>query len=201
MDFLQKLEKQLKGASSKTIQLAAELLYAQVLTPREGMKPETKVSLVERVLSWSAEPAVRLPDNLRAGLNQGLSRDMTFVIQRPYHLTFILEALRAWDDLDSARREELLNDAWEFKRFLLDVPAKAAQPMREILYFFVHPSHFEAITSRTVKQKIVEAFSGRLESPSSDDDENLLAIRAVLSKEYGDQFHFFQPEIMTALSD
>lgn len=196
VDFMQKYEKQLKGSPRKTIQLAAELLYAQSLTPApQTISPEKKVLHVEKVLSWSTEPAVRLPDDLKVGLNRGLSKDQSFVQQRPYHLTFILETLRAWDGLESARREKLLSDAWEFKRFLEDVPLKAAQSMREILCFFVHPSHFEAITSRDIKEKIVKAFRGRLESVTGDVDKDLLAIRAVLSKEYGEQFHFFQPEI------
>jgi hypothetical protein len=196
VDFMQKFKKQLKDAPSKTIQLAAELLYVQSLTPVEkSIWAEKKLALVETALSWSAEPTVRLPDALRAGFKQGLSNDMGFKLGRPFHLAFLLETLRVWDSFDIARREKLLGDPWEFKRFLEGVPVKGAQPMREILCFFVHPSQFEAITSRSTKKKIVAVFRNRLKSPTGDDDKDLLAIRRVLSKEFGENFHFFQPEI------
>jgi AAA domain (dynein-related subfamily) len=194
--FMPKYEKQLKGAPHSTIQLAAELLYAQLLIPVPAqIKPKTKVSHIETVLSWSGEPVVHLPDDLKDGLNKGLSGGQAFVQQRPFHLAFILETLKKWDGVDRAGRQKLLSDAWDFRGFLKDVPAKAAQAMREILCFFVHPSYFEAITSGKVKKKIVGAFRGKLQSPNGDDDKDILDIRKVLSKEYGEGFSFFQPEI------
>ena len=69
---MQKFEKQLKGAPNKTIQLAAELLYVQSLTPvEESIGSVKKIALVETALGWSAEPTVRLPGDLKAVLEWG----------------------------------------------------------------------------------------------------------------------------------
>ena len=152
-------------------------------------------------MKWLPVPAVGLTDDLMAGLNGGLSKDQSFNQWRPFHLAFILETLRSWDNADTARRESLLRDAWEFKRFLQEIPGKGDQSMREILCFFVHPSQFEAITNRGTKQKIVKAFTKLVESPTGDVDKDFLAIRAVLSKESGEQFSFFQPEIKKKWSE
>jgi len=200
-DFMRKFETLLKGPPNNTIQhntiqLAAELLYAQLLAPvRATIKPETKVRNVARVLSWSTEPVVTLPDKLKSGLTGGLSEDQSFKQWWPYHLAFILETLRAWYDFDRTRRESLLSNPWEFKRFIKQIPHKAAQSMCETLCFFVHPEHFEAITSLAHKKKFIEEFRNLLEPPTGDDDKDLLAIRKVLSKKYTDQFHFFDPKI------
>ena len=202
-EFMQKFEKQLKDSSSDTIHLAAELLYVQLLTSiPQSISRDKKILLVETVLGWSsANPVASLPDALKEALNHGLSMDMGLVIQRPAHLAFIFEALNKWDGVDSDTRVKLLSDAWEFKRFLNDVPVKAGQPMREILYFFVHPSHFEAITSRKIKKKIVAALRKSPQSPTDDDDKIILDIRKRLSKEYRTEFDFFQPDIKKLWDD
>ena len=196
VEFLTKFEKQLKDAPPEIVQLAAEILYVQLLTPTlQSIGLARKISLVETVLSWLKGPAVALPDDLKAGLKGGLSKDQSFQQQRPYQLMFLLETFRAWDGLDHNRRDTLLSDPWEFKAFLQGIPVKAAQSMREILCFFVHPQHFEAITSGSMKAKIVNALRDPLTPSTGDVDKDLLAIRTSLSKEYGEQFNFFQPDV------
>ena len=120
---------------------------------------------------------------------------MSFNQQRPFHIKFILETLLAWDDFDKSRREKLLSDPWEFKKFLAGITATKALSMREILCFFVHPSYFEAITLLEKKKEFAEEFGNLLESPTGDDDKDLLAIRKELSKTYGEEFHFFGKKI------
>ncbi|MBE3037479.1 MAG: AAA family ATPase [Chloroflexi bacterium] len=191
--FLEKYQRQLRDAPDDTIQLAAELLYVQLLTPA-SISRKKKVELVETVLGWSNRP-VSIPNEQEAAFDRGLVMDQSFTWHRPFHLAFMLEALRAWDAVDSARRGILLRDPWQFKDFLQQVPCGAAQCMREILCFFVHPQYFEAITSRDHKRKIVEAFKKRVESLTGDSDKDLYAIRQKLSSEYGEHFHFYHSRL------
>ena len=191
--FLTKFEGQLRGAPAGTIQLAGEILFVQLLTP-SAIGRKKKISLVETVLGWSPQP-VSLPDDLKGAFERGMSNDQSFMQHRPMHLAFLLEVFRGWDAADDARRKALLEDPWKFKEFLRGVPVKAAQPMREILCFFVHPTHFESISSRRCKRLIVEAFADRIESPTGDPDRDLYSIRQALTKDHGDAFSFYQRDI------
>ena len=197
--FINKFERQLKGAPVETIQLAAEVLFVQLLTS-STVSRKKKISLIETVLGWSPK-AVGLPEELKNAFNRGLSNDQSFQRHRPMHIAFILEVSRAWDALDEAQRDELLKEPWQFKQFLADVPAKAAQPMREILCFFVHPDHFESITSRDHKKIIVEKLGAQIESIPDDPDRALYEIRQSLAPKYGEDFTFYQRGVVSEWQD
>lgn len=191
--FLEKFSRQLRGAPLETIQLGAEILYVQLITPW-GMGQEKKITLVDTVLGWAPNP-IAIPDELKQGLSCGLARDQAFLLHRPFHIAFILETLRAWDALGKDRQQELLHDPWAFRSFMDGVPGKASGPMREMLCFFVHAQSFEAISSRSHKKRIVSALKDRLESPTGDLDKDLLAIREKLTDKFGNDFHFYQRDV------
>jgi len=191
--FIKKFSRQLAKAPADTCQLAAEVLFVQLLVP-SAIGRQKKTELVEEVLSWAPSPAA-IPGSMRSAFDRGLTNDMSFLTRRPQQVAFLLEVLRAWDDKDKGQRERLLGDPWEFKAFLHDVRAFAAQPMREMLCFFVHPDSFESISSRQHKDLIVGTFRDHLAAASGDRDKDLLAIRKVLSEEYGDGFSFYRPEV------
>ena len=191
--FLTKFKRQLTGVTDDTIQLAAELLYAQILTPMK-IGQDKKVELIEAVLGWMSKP-ISLPEPCRTALEGGFVTDISFALGRPYHLSFLLETLKAWDKLDQDDRDRLLSDPWAFKQFLKGVPAKGANSMREILCFFVHPAHFEPISSAKHKKKIAEAFADRLSEHTGDPDKDILAIRESFSDEYGEGFSLYHPKI------
>lgn len=187
--FMTKYERQLKDAPPEVVQLAAELLFMHLLVPF-GTSRKKKLELVQQVLSWSSVP-VQIPSDLQNALNRGMVSDQSFGLHRPYHLAYILEVLKAWDNLDKTRRAHLLQDPWAFRDFARSVKGKACQPMREILCFFIHPDHFEAITSGKHKQQIVEAFQNRVEALTGDVDKDLAAIRKAMQPEFGEAFHFY----------
>lgn len=187
--FMTKYERQLKGCPPEVVQLAAELLFVHLLVPF-GTSRKKKLELVQQVLSWSSVP-VQVPNDLQNAFNRGLVRDQSFGLHRPYHLAYILEVLKAWDGFDKTRRSQLLQDPWAFRKFARSVEVKACQPMREILCFYVHPEHFEAITSRKHKRQIIEAFQERVEGLPGDPDKDLAAIRMAMQSEFGEDFHFY----------
>jgi 5-methylcytosine-specific restriction enzyme B len=191
--FLDKFQGQLNGAPAQTIQLAAELMFVHLLTPYK-MGAKTKTTLVQRVISWSPKP-FDFPAAMREAFDRGLVTDQSFMQHRPYHLWFLIEVLRRWHGLPSGDQQRLLMEPWAFKAFALSVEIKACQPMREILYHFVHRNYFEPITSRQHKKLICDAFRNRVSDPPEDVDQLLLKIREALTPEYGEGFHYYRPEL------
>jgi MoxR-like ATPase len=191
--FTEKFRRQLDGAPADTCQLAAELVYVQLLTPF-NMGAKAKSTLVDTVRSWSSVQ-IPFPDDLRRAFDRGLVTDQSFMQARPNHLWYLIEVLRKWNALAMDERVRLLADPWAFKTFGVGVEVKACQPMREILYFFVHPAYFEDITSRKHKQLLCDKFRSRVASPASDVDQLLHQIRDVLSKEYGVGFNYYSTSI------
>ncbi|MFG0243797.1 MAG: McrB family protein [Phycisphaerales bacterium JB054] len=191
--FIEKFSKQLSGTSPQAIQLAAELLFAQLLTPYNMGSPAKKL-LLQNVLALMPNPP-KIPDRLAQALDRGMVSDQSFLRQRPSHLTLLIELLRAWRALSDERRASLLAAPWEFKTFVLSVEVPAAQPMAQMLLSMVHPDSFESITSRKHKRLICEAFSDKVQPAHDDVDRQLLAIREAMTPSYGEGFSFYQDDI------
>lgn len=104
--FTDKLKKQLAGAPSGICQLAAELVYVQLLTPFK-MGAKAKSLLVDTVRSWSSIQ-VPFPEDLHRLSERGLVSDQSFMQHRPFHLWYLIEVLRKWNSLPADEREQLL---------------------------------------------------------------------------------------------
>lgn len=192
-DFATKLKGQLRGAPPEVIQLAAEALFIQMLTPI-GMGATTKIGLLKDILSWTPSPPA-LPASVLA-LPRGIVMDRTFLIHRPFHLGFILQMAIQWKGLSASERELLLKDPWKLKEWLVTIDLRRVGPMKEMMCYFMHPDCFEPISSRTHKKKICNAFPELIvESNRNDYDRAILDIRRSLSATYGDGFHFYQEAI------
>lgn len=191
--FTEKFRGQIGEAGDESIQFAAELLYSQMLGTK-SIKQAKKVQLVEQILGWMEEP-VSIPEERRKSLKEGLVVAQSFAQWRFAHLRYLLNVLKAWDEVDSDQRQKLLSDPWAFKEWVSDVSAKEAYSMAEMLLFYVHPDTFESITSRPDKKKIVKAFEDRLAESSDDRDKDLFAIRRLLSNEYGEGFSFYEKDL------
>lgn len=191
--FLVKFEKQLKGATPDVLQLAAELVFAHLLTPYK-MSAKKKREVLDAVLSWSPQ-RINVPVELLQAFEQGLVNDMSFFQARPYHLQYLIEVTIAWRGLSPVEQARFRAEPLAFKAFARSIHVKAGQPMREILYYFVHPSYFEVITSRDHKEIIAKRFRDEVESPASDIDELLNQIRTKLSLRYGPDYDYYGPEL------
>ncbi|MGN6110786.1 MAG: ATP-binding protein [Kofleriaceae bacterium] len=194
-DFFSKLRTQLDGATSAELQLAAELLYVQQFFTAQTV-PEKKIQNVREVLGWSNQP-VDIPGWAIDGMQTGLAGDQSFNQHRPYHLAWLIEFLLAWHR-SSRDRGELLSDPWQFREFVQEVEGSrgAHQPMREAWMYMIFPASFEAISSRSDKIDVREAFLDLLGHPPSDNiDADLLDIRRALTRDAGDDFHLYQGEV------
>lgn len=193
-DFITKLREQLQGAPDYTIQLAAELLYVHLLVPCV-LKGAAKRKLLGTVLSW-ASGSVSLPPDLDRALDRCLITDMTFNLQRPFFLAFLVEFGLAWWRTEPQARETALANPWKFKEFVTALPAVKAVGQREALLHLVYPDTFESISSRKHKERIAKVFADRIpDDAPSDVDRRLAMLRPALEEEFGDGFNYYSQKL------
>jgi 5-methylcytosine-specific restriction enzyme B len=191
--FIEKFQDQLAGAPSPTIQLAAELMFVNML-PVSDSGAGMKRSLIARVLSWGADH-VKLPVDLEPAMEHGISNFGPALAQRPFHLAFLIGFLKKWKSLSDDERGDLLADPWGFKDLVVSLPTGSAQAQREALLMLVFPATFEPIVSVAGKSQIARFFSDHVMQPTEDVDRQLAQIRASLANVYGPRFDFYQPDI------
>lgn len=193
--FLEKLKRQLAGAPSATVQLAAEVAYINALTPRDIGAP-AKLNVVETILSWLPSPPT-LPDDLREALDGGFaSGGIAFGTHRPFQLWFLIRLAEAFKVASVDERNRVLEDPWAFKDMTEAVPMERAQSQREALLHIVHPQVFETTLSGVYKRQIVDAFAELAPADEGDVDRALLAIREAMTPEYGENFSFYEDPVV-----
>ena len=189
--FEEKFQRQLVGAPTATIQLAAEVVFVHFLIARD-IGGSAKRHLIDLIRSWSHEP-ISIPHDLDAVLDLGIcNTGVAFKTYRPNQLWFLIDAIRAWKELPGAKREQLLREPWEFKDFIEVIPQKAAYTQRQALIHLVFPETFEDMVSRDHKALIVQAFKPEVPAPLPQDPDRALAIiRKQLTPEFGEDFAFY----------
>jgi 5-methylcytosine-specific restriction enzyme B len=191
-NFETKFLRQLDGAPSATVQLAAEILYVHLLITTQ-LRGQTKRDLITKVLQVSPTPVV-IPPAFATTLDGGLcNAGQSFLRHRHYLLTFLVEMVKVWKTLGDVSR--LLKDPWAFKHFVFSVPARAARVQQHALLHLVHPDTFEPIVSEPHKEMIAEQFRGLVTDPAADVDRQLLEIRQRLRPQFGQDFSFYQEAI------
>lgn len=191
--FEEKITRQLAGASRDTVQLVAEMLFVQVLTPK-GVKQKKKIETVDEIIRLSPEP-IPFPKELQEAFAVGLANDISFLLHRPRQLCYFIEFMRSWRQRSFKEREELLSDPWAFRRFARSIKVPSSNSFREMLCFLVFPREFEQIGSTKHKERIRKAFADRIGGGSGDVDKDLLLIRKSLEGEFGEGFTFYEDEI------
>ena len=200
-DHLQKLERQLREAPPQAYQLMAEVTYVHLLVP-SNMGGPRKREQVKQILGWSPE-VVDVSPKLLATLDKGLAHIGKGLNNRPDYLGCIIEFAMALKRLSHDDRLHLLDDAWDFKAFLMDLSfeskiffgTRTAHLQRLALMHLVHPGTFEPIVSADHKQKIAAALKGRVKHPDEDVDRELLQIRAAMETDGGETVDFYSDDI------
>ena len=191
--FENKFRRQLAGAPSDTIQLAAEALFVTLLGPSD-VGAKSKQRSIETVLSWSPDPA-SLPARLLPALNGGIGGYGIAIMHRPFQLWMLVEFVRKWKSLPTSEREQALADPWKLKQELLSVKVRYGATQREALLNLLRPDVFEPIIARSHKQAIVAAFRQYARNSRSDIDDQLLQVRAGLTPTQGVGFSFYGTEL------
>jgi 5-methylcytosine-specific restriction protein B len=195
--FKEKLARQLQGAPTATIQLAAEVVFVHFLIALDVGAP-VKQALVGEILSWAPEK-IEIPAELKEAFDSGVcNTGVGFNTYRPFQLFFLIDALRDWKHLSESHRLALLADPWEFKDWLELIPQKAAYIQRQALLHLLFPDTFEDTVSRRYKALMIDAFSSEVDDVlPADPDRALTLIRAALTPKYGEGFSFYEPEIQS----
>ena len=206
--FIDKLERQLANSPPEVYQLMGEVLYFHFLI-EYAKNTDREQETINTVLGWAPSP-VAIPPGLVASLVPGLVRSgQGFNTYRPFQVGFIIEFVEQWKEQSNAC-VLLLDDPWEFKNFLNNIPLRSRllsnsgnryRMQREAILHLVFPDTFEAITSFGDKEKIANTFADRVKEPTDDIDRKLEQIRSGLATEYGSDFHFYDAHIKRLWQD
>jgi len=191
--FMQKLEKQLDGASTGVKILAAELLTLQTL-PLSNVRAQTKLGKVNTILQWAAN-GTTLPDSIRRGLeakgafNGGTGFNMSQWRHLCWQARLILHLRES-----TLSAERILNGELGFLAVTHSMP-EDVPAIRYTLEYLARPDLCEPIVNREHRRKIRNAFAGVIGGPSGDGDlpivKDLHAIRGAQqgnSPEYVDWY-------------
>lgn len=193
--FIQKFERQLTGAPSATVQLAAEALYIYYLIVWPGKVPATtKRNRIHKVLAWTSSVLI-IPEPLDAALDAGLIDLGPALGQVHASVQVIIEFSQHWKGLSEEQRTDALSDPWAFKDEVNAIDFPYASIQKNALLHLIHPKHFEPISSTRNRQDIEESFTNLLIHRSGDVHRDLLEIRNHLNEIYEPGFHFYDEQI------
>ena len=183
--FEDKLRAQLAGAPSELVCLMADLItfhFLFVTSVTGGRKRE----LVREVLEIAGQQYPEGTDVDQAfdtGIGSGAQG---FNASRPFLLQYLVAFGRRFKELAAEEREERLEDAWEFKSWLVGADGNAdggEQMMRHIMLHLLFPEAFERISSNDDKYLIRNALGDLVaEELAEDIDRALLQIRGRLEE-------------------
>jgi 5-methylcytosine-specific restriction protein B len=196
--FRAKLKDQLSGVAPAGVQLMAELLYVYFL-PTSNTGGDLKRETLRTVLDWMPNPPA-VPVNLSHALDRGVFNPGTsYNTARDQQLSFLIGFGLKWTRMSLDQRIRLLEDPWEFASFLHELPLATGHQrlMRDALLHLVHPETFEPIVSQNHKAKISEAFAEYIDEPTDEVDRNLFQIRRHLESQYGTNFNFYRPPVLS----
>jgi 5-methylcytosine-specific restriction protein B len=159
--YMEKLERQLKGASVGAKLLAAEMHWVMLLCP-SNMKPPKKRETFQAIWEWSGEPAPMDSPLLKSEFLVGVgSPGVAFNTQRWRELQFFILFMQAFKKLTESERSRLLRDGWALAEWTADIPEADVRQLRPMLLYLLFPDSFEHIFGGTDRKAIVRAFTDR----------------------------------------
>lgn len=161
--FWNTLEEQLKPASSKGKQLAAEMLWLLFLYQSNLLK-ETKEKRVRQVWGWS-DDELDVDEELLSDalLGQGIGDPGRGYSQyRWLELELLVVLMQSWRSLEEGERESLLRDPWDLAEWVDQIPDAQNRQFRHILLHLLFPDYFERISRSGHKKRIVNAYDSFL---------------------------------------
>ena len=200
--FWEKLRLRLPASPPEAYQLMGEVLYLHYLPIY--IRPETKETLVNRVLGWSPKP-VAIPAESCAGFQQGFVYLGAGMALLSYQVGTLIESVEQWKALPAGEKERLIQDPWACKYFLDDLrfhsqllesnPNKG-RGVHHLLLHSIFPDTFEPMLGK-FKRQIVEAkaFDRFLTERNKDHDRTIQQIRRGIEAELGRDFSFHDCDI------
>lgn len=198
--FIDKLGKQMDGASPSAIRLMAELLWLLQLFP-SNVGAHSKRDLVRSVWSWSGEDLdpthPGLGDEVLGGLGSG---GVGFNNHRWREIRFLLKAMLEAKRMPRERLDEVVATPWSFSDWLDAVRDDGNRQLKLMLPHLLFPDYFERIGSHSELGRVLTGLEfltwpeyNRLEK--TDRDRALLELRARLEEERGGPIDFYDDGI------
>ncbi len=194
--FFSKFESQMMSGPPESRKLAAEMLWVMYLI----MAPSTmgggsKRKQIRQVWEWSGDSLSEDHPLLGTVLEKGVvNTGAGYNTHRWREMLFFVQLLDQWHELDGERRAALLDDAWEFQRWLDSFDFTSGRQLRHILLFYLFPDEFERVASVSHKREIVKRFRAEYGLPrgevnytdSGQLDQQIFMIRERIRGEYGE---------------
>lgn len=155
-DFLTKLQGQLGGSPSSTVQLAAELLYFHLLIPQaDAVSGVRKREIVERVLSFTPD-AAPMPAELARALDSGLVRPgRAFNSMRWRQFGYLIEVMAALKQLPEHQRRAVVSEPERLLGLLDEIDDQGALSQRHALEHLLMPDVFPPVVSQDHRAAIL----------------------------------------------
>ena len=183
--FLDKLERQLVGASPAVVQLYAELLILNAL-PVMNVGGALKVAQVQSVLNMSSAP-VSLPGDVEAALLAGgvFNGGQAFTTYRWAQVAFLIQFARYFKGLSEQQRIDALAEPLLFRDAVNAVPTGQVAQRQSLLYL-AFPQFFLPVVKTEHRAALRDGFAeDYLADPSGDVDVDLARIYEAITAAEG----------------
>ncbi len=194
--FVDKLERQLEGLEADSVQLAAELLYVQLLAESDT-SGDTKVEHINRVLGV-APGTSSVPDELVNALHAGgVAAYGAGKSWRDAYMRFLVRFVIAWKSLDAEDVERRLASPWDFRDLITDTRGSTAPTVpvwnrqsalqANALLHLIFPETFEYMIAPSHRQRLTAAFAKApgVAEAGDDEDRQIQAIRKAATEALG----------------
>ncbi|MCB0960861.1 MAG: AAA family ATPase [Acidimicrobiales bacterium] len=194
--YLEKLKDQLSDLSPEAIQLMAEIHLIHFLMIWHGaISAATKRSQVETILSWMPEP-VAIPEEVAAALAPGMANPGQYALtRRDVQIAWLIRFSQRVVDAGDA--QELVADPWALRSATeaVDSPEGSTDFSRLAVQHLAHPETFERMVVEGHRTLVLRRFASLAPAGIEDPDRRLLAIREVLTPQYGTDFEYYDPRL------
>lgn len=163
--------------------LAAEALTL-LLAPFSDMAGSTKRARIRSPLIPAIDPP-GLPWQISADIEHGFVPGGKALAADPLALLrYFVSILEQWWVVSADRRALAWQDPWAWRELLVGM-VRVDERVLALLSVVVHPKSFTTLLRTGDRKKVVEAFAGRLATPTGDTDRDLRTLVLTLQAENG----------------
>ena len=166
---------------------AARVLVTQsvllLVGPFSDVAGRVKRQRARAALTDGPEPSA-IPPQVSADLEHGIVTGGKALTADPaVLLRSVVVLLRRWFEQDDDVHERAWEDPWVFRDAVSG--SEVDGRLSSLLCLLAHPGSFTTLLDRADRERVVEAFSGRLRVPGDDVEKDLLAVTVALQSEQG----------------
>lgn len=196
MNFMEQVAIQLVDASDDAKLLMAELVALQLLPiSTDAIGEQAKRARVNGVLQLMKHPVLISAEIDSVFAFGAFNPGTRMLTNLGAAMTVLVNFAAAWAGTPESAKEELLDDPWRFREWVLMVRGERFPSQRHSLEYLIHPGTFISIVSDTHKQLIRDAFIGEISTGTSDLDRDLFAITIALQVKHRGPVNYYNSEL------